>query len=175
MSPREIRSGEWSFALAQPRKFFPAPDEEIRPEMLATPQPTDDEIDPDTLAMPQQVPESGAQRRVITIYVRKGDHPKERTVSINPVPERVDPIKLLNAGFALDGNSATLSVDPYTLAGNGDDGTLEVSRVTFLMPPENGQQQEWMETAYSLTKALARVEKALVTWLTKLGFEVKFG
>lgn len=113
----------------------------------------------------------------VTIYVRKGDHPKERTVSINPIPDGIDPLELLNAGFALDGNSATISVDPFTLAGNGDSGnTLEVDRVKNL-PSLEGQEKlkEWLETTYSLTKALARVEKALVTWLTKLGFEVKFG
>jgi len=56
----------------------------------------------------------------ITVYVRKGDHAKERVISMNPIPAGVDPIGLLNVGFALDGNSATISVDPYTFAYDDD-------------------------------------------------------
>ena len=31
----------------------------------------------------------------------------------NPIPKGIEPLDLINAGFALDGNSAIISVDPY--------------------------------------------------------------
>src|SRR5437879_5312954 len=100
MAPREIHSGERSFAVASPRPTQPVP-------------PQDDLLDAHARAQAALL-----GKKTITIYVRKGDHAKERIISINPVPDGVHPIKLLNAGFALDGNSATLSADQYTFVSN---------------------------------------------------------
>jgi hypothetical protein len=109
----------------------------------------------------------------ITIYVRKGDHAKERVISINPIPAGVDPIGLLNSGFALDGNSMTISVDPYTFAYDKD---VEGGNINGIQSWTPGAllPGEWALT-WSLTKAVNCIETLLVNWLTKLGYRVKFG
>ncbi len=112
-------------------------------------------------------------KKVVTLYVRRGDHAKERVISMNPIPDRVNPIELLNVGFALDGNSATVSVDPYTYVSNAyqKHGDMpSISRFT----PGGTLPGEWALT-WSITKAVNDVERALVEWLTALGYEVKFG
>jgi len=168
-------------AMPQPQ------DDEIDPETLAMPQPGEDEIDPETLAMPRSVPQPDTRRSVVTIYVRKGDHSKERTISINPIPPGIDPIDLLNAGFAVDGNSATISIDPYTFvthhtgkdalskSGLHDEiaGTSHVASFDHWVPG-GILPGEWAAT-WTLTKALANAEMALVGWLELLGYKVKFG
>ncbi len=126
------------------------------------------------------------EKQTVTIYVRKGDHAKERIISINPIPAGVEPIDLLDAGFALDGNSATLSVDAYTyvthhhgehalgMRGLRSDlvGTHVVSFDRWV--PGGAPPGDWAVT-YTLTKAVNVVETALVDWLQGLGYEVKFG
>jgi hypothetical protein len=64
----------------------------------------------------------------IGLYVRKGEHQNERTISVNPIPEKVDPLRLVEKGFAVDGNSATLSVDSHTYAEIREDGDLSSKR-----------------------------------------------
>jgi len=122
----------------------------------------------------------------ITIYVRKGDHPKERIISINPIPTGVEPLDLLDAGFALDGNSATISVDPQLYVGHHH-GKNAVGARGLTFPgeephvagfhrwvPGGALPGDWAVT-WTLTKAVNDVEKALVDWLRDLGCEVKFG
>jgi hypothetical protein len=110
----------------------------------------------------------------VTLYVRKGDHAKERTISVNPIPDGVNPVELLRVGFAVDGNSAILSVDPYTFAYSADveEGNVEsIHRWT----PGGALPGDWA-TIWSLTKAVNCIEGLLVNWLTKrLGCQVKFG
>ena len=118
-------------------------------------------------------------KKTITIYVRK-DSPKERTISLNPIPEGVDPLTLLNAGFALDGNSATFPVDQYTFAYDADEENGDITAIRSLAgeveDAERGNLylEPWKKT-WTLTKAVHSVETLLVNWLHKLGYEVKFG
>jgi hypothetical protein len=110
----------------------------------------------------------------ITLYVRKGDHARERIISINPIPDGIDPMELLRIGFALDGNSATLSVDPYTFAYDTDVEAGNIERIRRWTP--GGVMPGDWAAAWSLTKAVSCIERLLVNWLTKrLGYQVKFG
>jgi len=122
----------------------------------------------------------------VTIYVRKGDHAKERIISINPIPAGIDPINLLDAGFALDGNSATLSVDPCICVmhhrndyAHGMAGLVfpdeEPHVASFHRWAPGGNPPPEFAATWTLTKAVADVEKALVDWLQALGYTVKFG
>jgi len=104
----------------------------------------------------------------ITIYVRKGDESWERTISINPIPAEADPLELLDAGFAIDGNSATLSV-------------YRAEEFVTWADPENGiasiksEDPGSFEYSPSLNGALRVVERTIVAWLKKLGYTPKFG
>jgi hypothetical protein len=109
----------------------------------------------------------------ITIYVRKGDHAKERVISVNPIPAGLDPIGLLHAGFALDGNSATISVDPTTFAYDDDVEKGNIHGINRWTPGDL-MPGDWALT-WSLTKAVNCIETLLVNWLTELGYRVKFG
>ena len=148
MAPREIHSGQRFFASDLPV------------------QPPDEEIDVDNVVLPQPVPPPP----VVTIYVRKGDHPKERIISFNPIPVGVNPLDLLNAGFALDGNSATVSVIPGAYVARQHGGSL-IPAVPIVV----NQETERTAGDNTLTQAVHEVELALVEWLQKLGCGVKFG
>jgi len=94
--------------------------------------------------------------------------------------------KRLDAGFALDGNSATISVDPYIYVKHHLDENAVAMR-GLLFPgkqphvasfhrwePGGVQPGDWA-AMWTLTKAVADVEKALVDWLLAHGYDVKFG
>lgn len=105
----------------------------------------------------------------VTIYVRKGEWEGERTISINPIPAEADPLELLDVGFAIDGNSATLSVentrDYVTWADpEGGVGSIKVVERASLDDPR-----------WSLTVSVNVVERTIVAWLKKLGYTPKFG
>ncbi len=158
--PREIHSGERVFRVALPQPVQP-PDEEREAEL---PQP----VEPSNLEVP--LDEAGP---VVTIYVRRGDHAKERTISINPIPDGVDPLLLLEAGFAIDGNSATISADPVTFVYDDDAKAGHIGRIRRLAPGTH-VPEEWAAT-WSLTKAVNSIERTLVNWLHAQGYQVKFG
>jgi hypothetical protein len=123
------------------------------------------------LKQPESVPAPDAP--IATLYVRKGDHAKERTISVNPIPDGIDPMELLRVGFAVDGNSAILSVDPYTFAYDKDVEEGNVERIQRWIP--GGLLPGDWATTWSLTKAVSCIERLLVNWLTRSGYQVKFG
>ena len=179
MSPREFHSGERVFSVALPQPVQ-SPDEETDAELI-------EPVDTPDVALPQPVPASDEESPVVTIYVRKGDHPKERIISINPIPLGIHPLSLLDAGFALDGNSATISIDPYTFVRHysGKEALTksglhdEIAGVPHVASfdhwvPGGKLPGEWAAT-WTLTKALTIAEMALVGWLQTLGYRVKFG
>jgi hypothetical protein len=128
--------------------------------------------EPITVKQPDRMPDPHAP--IVTLYVRKGDHARERIISVNPIPDGIDQIELLRLGFALDGNSATIPVDPYTFAYDADveEGKVEgIQRWT----PGGLLPGDWA-TTWSLTKAVNCIEHLLVNWVTRrLGYQVKFG
>ena len=127
---------------------------------------------PIEVAQPVRIPDPEAP--IVTLYVRKGDNARERIISLNPIPDGVDPIELLRFGFALDGNSATLSVDPHTFAYGTDVEEGNIERIQR-WKPGGMLPGDWAIT-WSLTKAVGCVERLLVNWLTqKLRCQVKFG
>ena len=189
MSHRTIHSGVRIFASNQPVQVFPQSnddteilaDDVVQPQQLPGAEP---EIRAEDIVPPQPMP--GPDAEVVTIYVRKGDHPKERIISVNPIPEGIDSMNLLDAGFALDGNSATISVDPQLYVGDHY-GKNAVGMYGLTFPGEQPHVAsfhrwvpggtlpgDWAAT-WTLTRAVHAVEKALVDWLRALGYRVKFG
>jgi len=188
MSPRTFHSGVRVFASDQPIQVFPRDDDaEIRADEVLQPQPlpgADREIRAEDVLQPQPVPSPDPE--IVTIYVRKGDHPKERLISINPIPGGIEPLDLLDAGFALDGNSATISVDPqlYVAHHHGKNAIGSVGLVFPGNEPHVVSFRRWVPggtlpgdwaTTWTLTKAVTAVERALVDWLHALGYRAKFG
>lgn len=107
-------------------------------------------------------------KKMVTIYVRKGSWGGERLISINPIPPEADPLELLDIGFAIDGNSATLSVynteDSITWA-DAEEGIGSIKQ----------EDPEGFEYTPGLTDAIRVIERTLVAWLKKLGYTPKFG
>ncbi len=187
MPRRIIHSGARFFASGQPVLPRSDDDMEIQAEDLAQPQPlpgAEPEIRAEDIVQPRPMPAPDAE--VVNIYVRKGDHPKERIISINPIPDGIEPLDLLDAGFALDGNSATISVDPQIYVAHHH-GKNAIGAVGLTFPgsephvmsfhrwvPGGTLPGDWAAT-WTLTKAVTAVERALVDWLQALGYRVKFG
>ena len=121
----------------------------------------------------RSAPRPEQEQRIVTIYVRKGAWEGERTISINPIPAEADPLELLNAGFAIDGNSATVSVTRWM-------ESRAENWVTWANPEEGigsikSEDADSFEYPPSLTDALRVVELTIVAWLKKLGYTPKFG
>lgn len=96
---------------------------------------------------------------ILTIYVRKGSEPDRRLISFQiPRTISLEAPEVLAAGFALDGNSATVEVTPNT--------SIAYSYAANELP-----QPVIIESIdrRSLTQALHDVEKTLVDWLLSKG------
>ncbi len=115
-------------------------------------------------------------KKVLTLLIRRDDSYPEpaRTIAIHPVPADADSITsedLMNAGFAIDGDSAVLTVTSLTYvardAGVGPGDTVVV--------PEILQANKGAIDPQSLSTALHKVQAVLVAWLRSVGYEVKFG
>jgi len=111
----------------------------------------------------------------ITMYVRRDETSdpkvKARTIFLRPIPDKVSMDDLLEIGFAYDGDTVSLSVDPYTTASFGKGpwplGTRGKPDIRSI-----GDNASMLEP-WTLTKALNSVQTALVEWLRGLGYEVK--
>jgi len=112
---------------------------------------------------------------VITLYVRRDETSdpkiKARTISLRPIPDKVSMDDLLKAGFAYDGDTVSLSVDPWTTGSFGKGrwpfgtrGKLDVRSI--------GASANVLEP-WTLSKALNSVQTAMVEWLRSLGYEVR--
>jgi hypothetical protein len=127
---------------------------------------------PDDLRGPETL---GDNKPLVTIYVRKGGHERERTIAISPIRQGVDPLTLRDAGFALDRNSATLSVDPCTAVFDvGEHGKFANDDIRAIGQFDSVDPPDWA-AGWSLTKAVNNVRERIVAWLESLGCEVKFG
>ena len=119
-------------------------------------------------------PTSPAKKPVITLFIRRDDSSPEpaRTIAIHPVPADADGITaedLLNVGFAIDGDSAVLTVTPLTFVAQG---TGVSGGAVF--GPEILQANKGAIEPQSLSTALRKVQAALVAWLRSSGYGVKF-
>jgi hypothetical protein len=96
----------------------------------------------------------------VAVYVRlvPGDENGHdgRVLSFK-VPAGIDPIELLDHGFALDGNQAAATVGP-----------------TFHINQEPGYVGPFDIFGASLTDALARTQRELVEYFRERGFEPRF-
>jgi hypothetical protein len=101
--------------------------------------------------------------RSLAIYVRKGASDDERWLSFR-IPEGVDQVELLEAGFAIDGNQAVVSVSQTDLDGEGRMGYAY--RIFDPKP-------DW-ESDDNLPDALQHAEIALMTYLKGRGFSITF-
>ncbi len=108
---------------------------------------------------------------VITIYVRRAEthdpKVKARTISLHPIPDRVSMDEWLDMGFAFDGDTVSVAVDPYTEAALDGDGKPRITSFA-----EAVQRYNLYHTPWTLTDALRQVQSALVMWLRRLGYEV---
>lgn len=98
------------------------------------------------------------EKSVVRIFVRlvegNGDH--QRQISLR-IPDGIDPIALLNLGFAIDGNQAVATVGPAD--------------------PESGMMGyvgPFQTTGASLNEALRDTQVELVQYLREHGFEPRF-
>jgi hypothetical protein len=106
------------------------------------------------------VPES--KDTVVKIYVRLTERADkldadERLISFR-IPEGVDPMELLDEGFAIDGNQAV-----FTVAEVFDEGT---EHPCFDAP--------FGERGETLSRALATAQRELVSYLREHGFQPQF-
>ncbi len=113
-------------------------------------------------------------KKVLTLYVRRDDSSPEpaRTIAVHPIPADADGITaedLLNAGFAIDGDSAVLTVTPLTFVARnfGVSGGV-------IFGPEIQQADKGAIPPQSLSTALYRVQTTLVGWLRSRSYGVKF-
>jgi hypothetical protein len=101
-------------------------------------------------------------RKIMPVYVRQGAHEDERTIAFR-IPEDIPAKDLLDAGFAIDGNSAVLSVTRETYPSEFDDLSFR-----------DGDLSKAIEDGRTLTKALRDCQQALVAWLDARGYDVEF-
>lgn len=99
----------------------------------------------------------------LAIYVRKGTSDSERWLSFR-IPEGMDQFELLEAGFAVDGNQAVVSISQTAVDGEGRTG---YSYPVFEPKPS-------FETAGNLPEALRRAELVLASYLQGRGFTISF-
>lgn len=120
--------------------------------------------------------------QVITMYVRRGESSdpkiKTRTISLHPIPDKASIDDLLGIGFAIDGDTATLSVDQFT-----EVSSLEETLGEEAVAKQKKEGKPWFfvdsfagyadHAPWSLAGALRDIQVALVEWLRRLGYEVK--
>jgi plasmid stability protein len=99
-------------------------------------------------------PKPVAARAVVTIYVRLNGDDRDQRVLTFKIPEGLDPMDLLDAGFAIDGNQAAGSVHPTADDGDPFDGPLATGR--------------------TLVDALRNNQVAAVAFLRDRGFAARF-
>src|SRR6516225_1092255 len=86
-----------------------------------------------------------------------------------------DPRTLLDAGFSLDGTSATFSVDPCTAVFDvGEHGEFANDDIRAIGQFDSVDPPDWA-AEWSLTKPVNNVQERIVAWPESLGCEVKFG
>ena len=114
---------------------------------------------------------------LITLYVRRGDdisvgaHSiKTRTISLNPIPDKLSMDDLLHIGFAFDGDSLSVGITPYTDAVWEAEG---IERHDFDDIPGAQPRIRRGKVTWTLADALNSVQSVLVKWLRSLGYEVK--
>lgn len=100
----------------------------------------------------------------VKIYVRKSGR-DSRDLSIR-IPDGLDPLELLDAGFAIDGNSAILSVHGRSET-KWDDDHDEYEEITYFGAMNS-------DPCGSLAEALRYEQIALVDFLRDKGFTPAF-
>lgn len=98
----------------------------------------------------------------VVVFVRRGpnDDTNARVVSFK-IPDGLDPLDLLDRGFAIDGDMASFTVYPVLVEVNG-------------LPTFEYESTLVSQTRFSLTDALADAQKELVSFLSGKGYAPEF-
>src|SRR5690348_12779427 len=113
----------------------------------------------------------------VKVYVRLGDNEQERTIAFR-IPEKMDPMDLLERGATIDGNQAILTVawdwDVYADPQGREQGAFTCpdlnDRFTISGQPASFGDFE----GRSLTRVLGDCQRGLVKFFKDRGFKVQF-
>jgi hypothetical protein len=101
--------------------------------------------------------------KLLTVYVRRDGQARTLSFNCNDVPELTDEVAV-NAGLAVDGNQFVIAVTADKI---DRDGGVELSGT-----PSFVESRFWR--GGSLHANLAATQAALMEWLKKLGYSIRF-